>query len=204
MINQFYKSSEHCLTAVGEIEKDDSLNLNHLSPVERRRIADYHPSKLAEHLASRRLIRILCKEKGIHFHGIEKDKHGKPHLINSDHYISISHSYPYVACMLHLDKPCGIDIESPREQLVRIKNKYLNPEELVICQDNIDTLCQYWCAKETVYKIFGRKNLSFKQDIKIVSLDKLTSQVDISKTGMESTHHLSIQRHKDYWLTFGV
>lgn len=129
--------------------------------------ADFHPKRKAEYFATRLILKELVRHFGASFQGIVKDQHGKPFLKGSDFHISISHSYPYVACILHRLAPCGIDLETPRMQLQRIQQKFLSTRELALIQDDLDELCQYWCAKETLYKIYGRKQLIFAENIRV-------------------------------------
>ncbi|MEQ9287225.1 MAG: 4'-phosphopantetheinyl transferase superfamily protein [Cyclobacteriaceae bacterium] len=130
-------------------------------------IANYHPNKQIEYLASRILIRLLCKHVGIGYCGIFKDENGKPHLKESTHHISISHSYPVVACMVDKQGPCGIDIETPRKQLIKIQRKFLNKEEQKFANNDLERLCQLWCAKEALYKLYGRKKLVFPENLSV-------------------------------------
>ncbi len=131
------------------------------------RFASFHTHKQAEFLSSRLLLKDLCLHMGIPFHGVWKDEHGKPHLKNSTWHISISHTYPYVACMIHPSDPCGIDIETPRQQLQRISRKFLSADELLQTGNDLLQLCIYWCAKEAMYKLYGRKKLHFADQIHI-------------------------------------
>lgn len=163
----FRNISNHSAYAIWRVS--DSVETLYLlleedAPVE---IEKYHPNKKIEFLASRILMRRLCEYLKVPYQGMWKDECGKPHLLKSQCHISISHSYPYVVCMVDQQQPCGIDIEAPREKLIRIKNKFLNHSEQIVLERNIDLLCQYWCAKESLYKLYGRKNLSFAKDINI-------------------------------------
>ena len=57
----------------------------------------------------------------------------------------------------------GIDIEYRSDRVKRIRSRFLAPEE----EQNIDTaheeehLLVYWCAKEALYKLAGRKRWIF-------------------------------------------
>lgn len=130
-------------------------------------MASYHPNKQIEYLASRILISQLCAYLGISYCGIFKDENGKPHLTDSPHHISISHSYPLVACMVDKQGPCGIDIETPREQLIKIQGKFLSKEEQKFANNDLERLCQLWCAKEALYKLYGRKKLVFSENLSV-------------------------------------
>ncbi len=135
-------------------------------------LANLHPKKQLESLAARELIQKMCARLGLPFRGIRKDGFGKPYLTDSVYHISISHSYPMMACSLHPIVPCGIDIESPRSQLLKVKHKFLNAEELAYCGVDLEKLCLHWSVKEALYKIHGRKSLVFAEQLAIRSISK--------------------------------
>jgi len=129
--------------------------------------AIHHPTKQLESLASRRCIQEISNHIGMEYKGMYKDEFDKPHLIDKKFYISISHSYPYAVGILHKRLPVGIDIEKPQEKLLRISKRFLTDNEWIYAGDDINKLCVYWTGKEAIYKLNGRKGLSFKQNILI-------------------------------------
>ncbi len=126
-----------------------------------------HPVKRLEWLASRLAIQHLMGTAGNSYHGIFKDSCGKPHLVDSRGHISLAHCYPYAVAALNTQSPVGIDIERPRPKLVRIAPRFLSQDELKAAGTDPVTLCKYWSGKEALYKVYGRKNLIFKQDISL-------------------------------------
>lgn len=98
------------------------------------------------------------------------DSSGKPYLSNFPHYISLSHSYDYAAVMISKDKVVGIDIELIKDKIERIAHKFLSKEEIqFIEKDNrIEHLYVTWCAKEAIYKLHGKKNISFLEHIRLM------------------------------------
>src|SRR5687768_13823569 len=60
-----------------------------------------NPLKRLEFLAVRSLIKALLNHWGVAFEGLRKDPFGKPSLIGPDFEISLSHSYPFVAAIIH-------------------------------------------------------------------------------------------------------
>ena len=97
------------------------------------------------------------------------DENGKPILINHHYHISLSHSYDYAAVMISKTKQVGIDIEIIKNKIERVQNKFLSQEELnaIDNEDRIEKLYVYWCAKEALYKLNGKKETSFKDHIYI-------------------------------------
>ncbi len=165
--------------------------------------AELHPVRQAEWIIGRMLVKSLCEKFEIPYEGISKHDKGKPYLNDSDAHISISHSFPIAAAMIHLEKPCGIDMERPREKHEYVKMKYLHEAEMQY-KDDLNKLCTIWCAKEVIYKIFGRKFLSLKDEIKLSFESGDLIKGDILKKGQESTHHIHYEWVKEYLLAFGT
>ena len=99
----------------------------------------------------------------------EADEHGKPYLLNFPHKISLSHSFDYAAVMVSEDKPVGIDIEFMKRKVERIAHKFLVDEELEFIDPahRVEHLYVSWCAKEAVYKLQGKRNVSFRENIRL-------------------------------------
>ena len=99
----------------------------------------------------------------------QMDEHGKPYLVNSNKYISLSHSYDYAAVIISDGKKVGVDIELIKHKIKTIKHKFLSDVELAQKQigDNTNGLYVCWCAKEAIYKWHGKKGLEFKKHIHI-------------------------------------
>lgn len=95
------------------------------------------------------------------------DDKGKPHLKNDSRFISISHSHGKLAIIINESEPTGIDIELIREKVLNIKNKFLSEQELGECSDDIEKLLIHWAAKETLYKIYGLKEVDFIKNLLI-------------------------------------
>ena len=97
------------------------------------------------------------------------DEHGKPYLANFPHFISLSHSFDYAAVMISKNKPVGIDIELIKDKIERIAHKFMNQEELLNMNSEHLTEHLYisWCAKEAIYKLQGKKNVSFLNNIRL-------------------------------------
>ena len=98
--------------------------------------------------------RILVKEMLGHYPGIVYDESGAPMLsgIDGTNNISVSHSDGLVAVLLS-KKRAGIDIERVTKRVLRIKDKFLNPDEYDANDPNLlQLLYIQWCAKEAMYK----------------------------------------------------
>jgi phosphopantetheinyl transferase len=124
-----------------------------------------HLTKRLEWLASRVLVRTLLEQNDLPYSGIHKDEFGKPFLRELTHHISLSHAYPFVAVQLDKNKSVGIDIEQPTEKLLRVAPRVLSMEELENAGSDIRKHCAYWCAKEALYKVYGKRGLHFANQL---------------------------------------
>ena len=124
--------------------------------------------KRLEWLAVRALMKSVTAEFGLPYSGLRKDEFGKPFLKEHSHQISLSHSFPYVAVQLARHYPVGIDLEQPKEKLRIIAPRVFNPEEIKDAGDDVVKLCIYWCAKEALYKIYGKRNLLFTDHLRVM------------------------------------
>jgi 4'-phosphopantetheinyl transferase len=112
-------------------------------------------------------IRHLLKEINLTDADINYDEFGKPHLTNGKH-ISITHSFTFTAIIFSDKTPVGIDIEKQREKILKIAHKFTPIEEYKTIA-NVDALISkltiVWGAKESLYKIYGKKKLLFLHHI---------------------------------------
>lgn len=124
-----------------------------------------NPLKRLEFFAGRALVKALLQQWEAPYPGIEKDAYGKPSLTGRDVHMSLSHSYPFVAAIIHRHKNVGIDLEQPKDKLLRIAPRILAPQELSNAGEDIVKHCVYWCAKEALIKVYGKKDLVFSKNL---------------------------------------
>ena len=126
-----------------------------------------HPSQRIEWLACRVAIRQLVEAQGMSYKGLRKDEFGKPHLIDSPWHISLSHTSGWAAAVLHRSRPVGIDIEPIREQFKRVVPRVLSESEINHAAGDPNRLAVYWCAKEALYKLYGKRQLTFREHLQV-------------------------------------
>ncbi len=148
-----------------ELLKGDSINGLDIAEIER------HKSlwRQKEWLCTRLLVnQLLGKPTRIKY-----DEFRKPHLIDGSYNLSITHSKRFVAVILSKSKRVGIDLEQVSDKIAKIAFKFLGVNELKnLCEKNkILQLYLHWCSKETLYKIYGRRDLDFVQNLKIETFD---------------------------------
>ncbi|EMY81129.1 hypothetical protein pgond44_07820 [Psychroflexus gondwanensis ACAM 44] len=127
-------------------------------------------------------IRHLLKEFGYSDFDLDYDIKGKPHL-KDGYKISITHSFEFTAVIVS-NKKVGIDIEKQRDKIKLIAPKFTPIEEyeaLGDTEDLVRKLTIVWGAKESLYKLYGKKGLLFLHDIFVndfeISAKKTTAKV---------------------------
>jgi phosphopantetheinyl transferase len=148
-----------------------------------------HEQKRLEWLAARALLKAIVEGFGLDYYGLRKDEFGKPFLKEQVHQISLSHSFPYVAAQVDRLQPVGIDLEQPKEKLKTIAHRVFSPEEAHDAGDDITKLCIYWCAKESLYKIYGKRNLLFTDHLYVApfsmeNIGRLTGKISAGEIEM--------------------
>ncbi|MDE6459694.1 MAG: 4'-phosphopantetheinyl transferase superfamily protein [Paramuribaculum sp.] len=78
---------------------------------------------------------------------------GAPFVEGTEKYISVSHGAGYAVVAVG-DKPIGVDIEAPRQQLDRIRHKFMRPD------DCSESLLHAWTAKEAAFKAAESANVT--------------------------------------------
>ncbi|SOU86030.1 4'-phosphopantetheinyl transferase family protein [Tenacibaculum dicentrarchi] len=114
-------------------------------------------------------VRQLLKKAGYTDDDLIYDEFGKPHLKNGK-FISITHSFIFSAIIISDDKPVGIDIEKQRDKIVKIAPKFTPIEAYKSIANHsalVSKLTIVWGAKESLYKIYGKKKLHFLKNIYI-------------------------------------
>ncbi|TAL60755.1 MAG: 4'-phosphopantetheinyl transferase superfamily protein [Bacteroidetes bacterium] len=143
---------------------DELLKMKNISEEDLSMLRSFaHEQRKKEWLVTRILTGQLSGEKDAQ---ILYDKHNKPSLNNSNICISLSHSHDLLAVILdHAET--GIDIELIKPKISNIKEKFMSKAELDSLQKDhtAEQLTIYWCAKESLYKLYGRKELAFKENL---------------------------------------
>jgi phosphopantetheinyl transferase len=121
-------------------------------------------SRKKQWLAYRILIRELLKPAE---YPVEYDASGKPYLAGSDFHISVTHTDDLAAVIISRYARVGIDIEKIRQRIEKVRDKFINPDEdfLIGNERQLEQLTLAWCAKEALYKLFGVKNLDFRENM---------------------------------------
>lgn len=122
-------------------------------------------NKKLQWCASRYLTRLIAGSEVELTH----DEFGRPHFSHNSMNISISHSSEFAAIIVSTTHRVGVDIEPIHPKVERIAQKFMHEEELAQLhpETRIAQLITYWSAKETLYKLYGKKQLTFKTQLRI-------------------------------------
>ena len=168
-------------------------NIGRLSPAAKEELDSiHHEKRRLEWLSVRWLLMNILKEYDLPIERLDKDEYGKPYLIDSSLHLSISHAFPYVAAIVDTREPTGVDIEAPKEKIIGIAKKFMHPDELSYVKEDVFQLTLYWCAKEALYKIFGRKQVTFRKNLLIDPIGNVEKDdaVDINGKIFVNTNNL--------------
>ncbi|VTQ07621.1 MULTISPECIES: 4'-phosphopantetheinyl transferase superfamily protein [Sphingobacterium] len=200
----------HSRIALWKIEEseDELISMLQLDEAELAKLSSLAKGKRTLHwLATRVLLRYLLQTP--EFISCPSDSNGKPYLPDFPYEISLTHSYDYAGVMLSSAGVCGIDLEIVKEKVVRIKDKFLKPEEIGFIEEDqfVDQLYACWCAKEAVYKLQGNKGVSFYQDMTIEPF-RYTPQgvmtVNLNKNNEVRKFNVFYERFNEYMLGYVV
>ncbi len=161
--------------------------------------------KRLEWLAARALLRSMLDDVGLQYYGIRKNEFGKPFLKEHSHHISLSHSFPYVVAQIDKQQEVGIDLEQPKEKLRTIAHRVFSKEEVSDAANDIVKLCIYWCAKESLYKIYGKRNLLFTDHLQVMPFTLAQSGSLLGKIqvpGNEMVNHLRYIVKEEFVMVF--
>jgi len=189
--------SVHELLKRRQFSKEDLAVLNSFT----------HDNRKKEWLVSRILVEELTGEKKSQ---LIYDEHSKPFLKDSKKHLSLSHSHNLIAIIIDEQKT-GIDIELIQPNVLKIKEKFISMKEWEsLGKNNIaEKLTLYWCAKESLYKYYGKKKLIFKEDLMVEPFEysekgKLTARIhhETMQKGFELNYETVSAQGEKYMMVY--
>jgi phosphopantetheinyl transferase len=107
----------------------------------------------------------ILRHNHIGFEHIHYNTLGAP-FIEGEGFISISHSKNLVGLAVNKNHTVGLDLEFPREKILRIKTKFLSDREMSLFDiEDFKVVTSLWSAKEAMYKLAGRKQILFSEEL---------------------------------------
>ncbi len=105
---------------------------------------------------------------------IKYDNNGKPTAVfeGKKINISLSHKKELLAVISSNNKTVATDIEMISEKILRIKQKFANKKELFFAENlkeenRKEILTKIWSAKETLFKLWEKGNLDFRENLNV-------------------------------------
>lgn len=153
---------------IWKITEPENFFLKKITPVKQIK----HAEKRLQHLAANYLLTQLFP--AFPQAEIQTGHADKPFLPSATYFFSLAHTGEFAAALVSTKNNVGIDIEpvSPKPNI--LKDKFLKTEESeIILQNsflagNVDTrMTMAWCAKEAIYKWWGKGGISLKNNIEI-------------------------------------
>lgn len=184
-----------------KITEDESTMLRRLPVQETIPDSLTNTNKRLEFIAARVLLHDLLRSCKLDYPGLVKDEFGKPFLKAYDFQISLSHSYPYVAAVIDRKRNVGIDLEQPKMKLLKVAPRVLSQTELEDAGTDVIKHCIYWCAKETLVKIHGKKDLVFAENLLLTPFSRQNQGELIGRIivdNIETTIPLQYQVHDSF------
>ena len=156
-----------------KFDEADSFNEQELVEEENlERVQKFHPKKIKEYLMIRKLLKMIKPEHKILYKTI-----GQPYLEPKSAFISITHSYPFASLAIS-QKRVGIDLEKIMPKILKIKHKFLHPNEISWTEneDEVEMITVIWVIKEALYKLHPSKYWSLKDyyEVERFSLNDLS------------------------------
>lgn len=125
-----------------------------------------------EHLAWRRIVRRELGRDVV----IEYNDVGAPVVNVENTYISVAHGGECVAVAIS-DSAVGVDIESLERDFSRAASRFMHDDEVALSSDRC-WAAMVWTAKEAMYKLYGRRGVELKDDLRIMSYDAATQRLE--------------------------
>lgn len=174
------------------------------------RTADYSPflervtseGRRREYLASRVLLKALLGEEV----EVAYRPSGAPFLPALPLHISISHTRGYAAVIVD-ERPTGIDIEYHSDRVLKIRSRFLCPEEEshIDPHREVEHLLIHWCAKETLYKVIDQEAVDFQEHLHVSPFpyaERGTLRAWESRTPLRQAFRIAFEVTPAYVLTY--
>ena len=162
-------------------------------------------TRQSQWLSSRLLAYTLLAKFTDAFIPLHTNSNGKPVFANDNYQISITHSRQLVAVILSEQKKVGIDIEIISPKVLRVADKFMAPTESTDAAGHIEKTLIYWSAKETLYKLYSKRQLIFKEHILIEPFRQKqpgTLNTRITTSDSEETYQVYYEKMNGYILTY--
>lgn len=114
------------------------------------------------------------------------EESGKPFIESTDNIrLSISHTKGYASVLVSSSRNVGVDVEQMSDRIFRVKNKFLDEFERLLCGDDDKVrLLLAWSAKEVIYKLVPGLRPEYWEQVRVVSFDMDNLKMDMEVEGI--------------------
>ena len=178
---KFHKTLDNARLFVEKYAENSDYYLNRISNKEHYPEL-YDGTKKEARLLELSTIRYLIEQLVSSDVTVHYNSHGAPVLSNGMN-VCISHTSGY-AMIYYGEVPLGADMEIIGLRVLKIVEKFVSDIDCKILNKHSEfdmTLC--WCVKEAVYKLYQKGNIEFKDEIHLMSHEKIEKSVIVDFRG---------------------
>lgn len=200
----------HGVLGVWEITESlqELLSMIQFSPEDVKIFKRFKNKSRQKHWISYRLAirEILGEDKILEF---SYDEHGKLYIANYNYKLSVTHSGNYAAVIISNKHNVGIDMEKITNRINELEDKFLAAFERKRLP-NVNRqkyLTAFWSAKETLFKLYGKRELHFGKNI-FIDFKDINSKGSligkIKNPNFEKDYHISYRVFRNYMLVYAI
>ncbi|MDB5262531.1 MAG: 4-phosphopantetheinyl transferase [Adhaeribacter sp.] len=138
---------------------------------------------------------------------LQSTSNGKPVFANDAYQVSLTHSRELAGAIISKHHKVGIDIEIISPKVLRVADKFMTPTESADAGGEVEKTLIYWSAKETLYKLYSKRQLTFKEHIQIAPFCQAqpgTLNTCIKTPEFTADYQVYYEKMNDYILTYGL
>lgn len=175
-------------------------HLHNLLPHEHQKLKSLnHPSRQREYVATRILRTINFGNEPILY-----SKIGAPY-IKGEGFISISHANHVVGMAYCSNFQVGLDLEPIHKKVMRVKHKFLSENEIQETNtSSVEEMIKVWSGKEALYKLAGRKQIIFAENLLLSRLNELQWKGSICFPNSKREVVLTIDTKNDFVISINA
>ncbi len=199
----FRKHHLQCVVAVWQITESITELLEilpHANIYKQQIIALKNDQRKKEFLAVRLLLQALLPNSPL----IDYATDGKPFLVSSPNFISISHTKGYAAICLSQMGEVGIDIELATDRIHGIAERFMNKREYDFYLQQPSFALLAWATKEAIFKKIGVEVVDFAQSIHVNVCSPLSEgNVNVVIKSNKQPITMNYQYNENFVLVYG-
>ncbi len=142
-------------------------------------------------------VRVLVKELLGDDYRIYYKQSGAPYFKDKDLHIGISHTNGFAGVSV-APFPTALDMEKASPRIERVCQRFVRDDELAFIPEyeRVDYYNAIWAAKETLFKLYDRKDVVFKERF-VINPFSLTNEGEITvRVNFDGKHSVVLMRYR--------